>query len=145
MQGKSDEEIKLEIARTPIRCVPVVNETNDLKYSKIRSVLIENEKNVPSGKFGWCFMCRNSAGVYCKDTRVPVCNKNCKIKHLEECGKINNIFSLSDIFTYLFLFFLDKASQYLGVNKKLNHNPALNDALEIFKTLCKLSSKDQPK
>ena len=35
------------------------------------------------GKKGWCFLCRNPADYYCKDTKVPVCSATCKKKHLE--------------------------------------------------------------
>ncbi len=41
-----------------------------------------NEIGRKAGKFGWCVDCRNSANVYCKDTRHPVCSFECKQKHI---------------------------------------------------------------
>ena len=35
------------------------------------------------GKFGLCFMCRQPAEHYCKDTKIPVCGSDCKKNHLE--------------------------------------------------------------
>lgn len=29
-------------------------------------------------------MCRGPADLYCKDTRVPICSVECKLKHLDE-------------------------------------------------------------
>lgn len=85
-EKKRDEDKKKEIDLIPLRSVPLICDTDDLKYKKIVSVNIENENSVISGKFGWCFVCRKTANVYCKETRVPVCNAECKKKHLEELG-----------------------------------------------------------
>lgn len=106
------------------RSVPLIHETDDQKYKKIMTVNIENEQNVVSGKFGWCFICRKSANVYCKDSRVPVCNTDCKKKHLEELNVVGSLF---------------------GYNHQRKDNQFLLDCLEIFKMFSKLSSKDSVK
>ena len=33
-----------------------------------------NERGLPNGKTGWCFVCRRAANQYCKDTRIPICS-----------------------------------------------------------------------
>ena len=43
---------------------------------------ILNEVGIASGKFGWCVSCRNSANLYCKHTRHPVCSFECKQRHI---------------------------------------------------------------
>lgn len=122
-QTKQDEFNK-EISLIPLRSVPLTYETDDVKYKKIMTVSIENEQNILSGKFGWCIVCRKSANVYCKDSRVPVCNADCKKKHLEELNIVGSLF---------------------GVNHHHKENQFLNDCLEVFKMFSKLSSKDSVK
>lgn len=39
----------------------------------------------------WCFICRNTANNFCKDTRVPICSGACKMTHLEELDKLSRI------------------------------------------------------
>jgi len=122
--NKRQEELNKEVSLVPIRSVPLINETDDLKYKKIMTVDIENEQNMSSGKFGWCFICRKSANVYCKDSRVPVCNAECKKKHLDELNIVSSLF---------------------GINHHRKENQFLLDCLEIFKMFSKLSSKDSVK
>lgn len=122
--AKKTEELSKELSLIPLRSVPLINETDDLKYKKIMTVSIDNEQNVVSGKFGWCFVCRKSANVYCKDSRVPVCTAECKKKHLDELNIVNSLF---------------------GINHHKKDNILLIDCLEIFKMFAKLSSKDSVK
>ena len=121
---KKKEELNKELALIPMRSVPLFQETDDPKYKKIMAVNIENEGGVPSGKFGWCFVCRKTANVYCKDSRVPVCTAECKKRHLEELNVVNSLF---------------------GVNHHRKENVLLTDCLEIFKMFAKFSSKDSVK
>lgn len=44
---------------------------------------IVNEKGEKSGKFGWCYMCRQAAWFYCKEERVPICSFECKLKNMD--------------------------------------------------------------
>lgn len=41
------------------------------------------------GKHGCCFLCKQPADYYCKDTRVPVCGVDCKKAHLELLARSN--------------------------------------------------------
>lgn len=121
---KKPEDLQKELSLIPLRSVPLINETDDVKYKKIMTVNIENEMNIASGKFGWCIVCRKSANVYCKDSRVPVCNAECKKKHLDELSVVNSLF---------------------GVNHHRKENQFLEDSIEVFKMFSKLSSKDSVK
>ncbi len=77
MEAKPNQQIA-------IRSVPLFHESDDPKYKNVVLVKINNERDITSGKFGWCVMCRNAAPFFCKDTRVPVCSVDCKKKHFEE-------------------------------------------------------------
>lgn len=80
------EQINEKIKQIPIRSVPMSFDPNDAQYRWIKRVEIENEKGRKAGLFGWCFMCRESADYYCKDTRIPVCSISCKLRHQDELG-----------------------------------------------------------
>ncbi|KAM3140342.1 hypothetical protein pb186bvf_007502 [Paramecium bursaria] len=75
-----------------------------------------NEFGKENGKFGWCIVCRNTAQSYCKDTKVPVCSKECKTVHLNQ----------------MMLFSVAQAQPDLYVK----------DAFEIFEMLCQLSQRE---
>lgn len=45
--------------------------------------VMQGEAVKGTGKFGFCFMCRELADHYCKDTKVSVCSSHCKKAHLE--------------------------------------------------------------
>lgn len=66
----------------PIEVVPAAGCLNQQCYNRVISVNSLNEQNIRAGRFGWCFLCRKSANLYCKETRVPVCSVTCKISHL---------------------------------------------------------------
>ena len=70
---------------------------NDYKKTKIRNLIpkTDSEINTPAfrhlskpnimnenykecGFFGWCYICRNKADYYCKETRKAVCSYKCK-------------------------------------------------------------------
>ena len=38
-----------------------------------------NSKNIPNGKFGWCFICKNPANYYCIKQKLPICSIDCKM------------------------------------------------------------------
>ena len=58
------------------------------KIGNYPKVSILNEQGIESGTFGWCFVCRKAAGLYCKDTLIPVCSIFCKYKHIEELSRM---------------------------------------------------------
>ena len=70
--------MRTEIDSIPLRSVPMKVKKDETKTRKTENVEIRNESGQPSGKFGWCIVCRNSANLYCKDTRHPVCSYECK-------------------------------------------------------------------
>jgi hypothetical protein len=79
------EKLKVEISKIPFKSVPDQNEPR----RDIIPVKIENEAEILSGKFGWCFVCRNEASLYCKDSRYPVCSFECKQKILNILDSID--------------------------------------------------------
>jgi len=83
-----NENMEFELEHIPIRAVPVSFDPADPCYRTIRKVDIVNERGFNSGIFGWCFVCRGTANLYCKDTRVSICTLECKLKHLEDLGII---------------------------------------------------------
>ena len=91
-QEESKENKQFLLDNIPLRLVPSSLNPDDPLYRDLRSVDLENEKGKHAGYFGWCFMCRDSADFYCKDTRIPVCSLECKTRHLDELGKILNSF-----------------------------------------------------
>lgn len=71
--------INSELELLPIRSAPLVADSTNPQYKQTKLVEIKNEMGITSGKFGWCFICRNTAKNYCKDTRVPICSESCKL------------------------------------------------------------------
>ena len=88
-----DADIKLqeELNNIPLRSVPLAINPDDPRYRNLIKVNLVNEKGNQADVFGWCFMCRGPAKLYCKDTRIPVCSLECKKRHLEDLG---NYFTL---------------------------------------------------
>ena len=70
----------------PFRSVPLIEDKDRQNYKKVNKVRVDlvNELQNKNGTFGWCFVCRESAELFCKDTRVPLCSQNCKDKHMLE-------------------------------------------------------------
>ncbi|CAD8069698.1 unnamed protein product [Paramecium primaurelia] len=100
----------------------------DLHEPNLRNVTVEknqiqvyvtNEQNMKNGKFGWCVVCRNQASQYCKDTKVPICSKECKFIHLNQMNNFSQCYQHSN-----------NSEQYC------------KDALEILEMLCQLSQRD---
>lgn len=63
----------------PIFVLPIAGENTTQIYRTAIKVDIVNEKSHRAGIYGWCYECRKTADFYCRDTRVPVCSKECKI------------------------------------------------------------------
>lgn len=89
-QEMSEEEkrrnLQAELDKIPERSCPPLNQSLDNRYKHKIPVKVTNEAGNPPGEFGWCVVCRKPADRYCRDLRVPVCNHDCKIKHLQENG-----------------------------------------------------------
>lgn len=68
-------------------------------------------------------MCRNTANVYCKDTKVPICSVYCKMKHLDDLDAIKAI----------------QGTDPQAVSKRITQT--LQDAIDIFKHLCVLATQ----
>jgi hypothetical protein len=105
-----------EITRIPLNPIP---------YSKKEcpEVDLQNELGIDSGRFGWCIVCRNTANLYCKDTKHPVCSQECKKKHLVETNALDGppIDSLPNF------------------NKLDEAGLAYTDAILVFRSIVKLS------
>jgi brefeldin A-inhibited guanine nucleotide-exchange protein len=102
----------------PLRTVPLELNPDDHSYDALPVVDIKNEKEIPAGKFGWCTVCRNTADLYCSDTRDPVCSLKCQqanLKNIEAAEK--SLVSEED-------------------------NDYLHDATVLFRSICKLSLKE---
>ena len=86
----SDPEIRLqeELNNIPLRCVPMELKPDDPRYRNLVKVNLINEKGNQADVFGWCFMCRGPAKLYCKETRIPICSLECKKGHLEDLGNL---------------------------------------------------------
>ncbi len=70
---------------TPMRVVPLGGKSS----AELAHIQVENENGEISGKFGWCFVCRRQANLYCKDTRVPLCSVDCKKRHIDELTMVD--------------------------------------------------------
>jgi brefeldin A-inhibited guanine nucleotide-exchange protein len=105
-----------------IRSVPTRDTelTSNRDYRWIVNPEIDNEKGVPSGLFGWCFVCRSRADIYCRDSRYPICSLECKNRIFQEDERLGK-YLVGEIVTEE-----DIAMLYL------------NDCISIFKSLVKL-------
>ena len=99
----------------PIRLIPSIS-ANPTSNTELIHVQIQNENDEVSGKFGWCFVCRRQANLYCKDTRIPLCSVDCKKRHIDDLALIDY-----------------KLKQYY-MREEL-----LNDGVVLIRTLVKLA------
>ncbi|EAR83565.3 Sec7 domain protein (macronuclear) [Tetrahymena thermophila SB210] len=120
-QPENEVQKQAEINLIPRKSVPNMQDVDTPQYKKTTIASIKNEKEIDAGKFGWCFVCRNEASNFCKDTRVPICSKECKKQHMEEVARIAR---------------LCFKGQEVAVNQYII------DALTVFQFLCKLSQED---
>ena len=71
-----------------------------------------------------CIICRNTAELYCKETRVPICSVECKMKHLDEIDEIHIL--------------------QTGVPIERDRtNIYLHDGIQLFRLLCKMTALDE--
>ena len=77
--------------------------------------------------FGWCAVCRKTAELYCKETRIPICSVKCKMANLETEKWIHEI--------------------HKTVAKRSNdkRNKLLRDSIANFKNIFHLAFKDTAK
>ena len=140
-EGKDESErenMQKEIHDIPIKAVPIGNDADDPRYKSFKKVKVDNESGTPAGVFGWCFVCRQPASLFCKDTKVPLCTLECKFSHLEEASNLPQ--KLIVITVIDFLSNSTKSESYS--RKSLDE---IQDAYQVFGYLCRLSGKDQGK
>ena len=94
---KFAKENNRDVGMIPLRTVPLVQDINKQIYKKVNSIKVSllNERDIENGTFGWCFVCRKKAELYCRDSRIPLCSAECKDKHQME---------LSKLYIYIFLY-----------------------------------------
>ena len=94
--------MKEELDSIPMAAVPRLNgkkkkktlaaqaeDTEDKQEREKAQLNLVNEQGIPAGKFGWCVACRNTANLYCKHTRHPVCSFECKQNHIKMLEEAN--------------------------------------------------------
>jgi brefeldin A-inhibited guanine nucleotide-exchange protein len=98
---------------------------NPIPYSKsdCPDVKIQNELGIEAGRYGWCMVCRNSANLYCKDTRHPVCSQDCKKKHLTDANALDG----------------PSADNLPTFHKRDEASLAFTDAILVFRSIVRLS------
>ena len=63
------------------------NESETIRQFEVETI---NERNEPSGRFGWCFISRQQANHYCKDYKIPVHSIREKQIHIQMINQIEN-------------------------------------------------------
>ena len=86
-EGEKRKDYKTMLRNLPLKAVPWNLEADSLSFRMLVKPDIRNESGENAGYFGWCIMCRSTANLYCKETRVPVCSVECKAFHLKELRK----------------------------------------------------------
>jgi len=78
-----------------------------------------NENNNPSGKFGWCLICRKTANLLCKTTHIPICSVECGSRH-------------------------EKMMEMLKVHLEHREEKSkyVHDVIMLFHSVCRLSQRD---
>lgn len=109
----------------PQRPVPTVMDPNDPQYRQTILVDITNEVGEVAGRFGWCVVCRKTANLYCKDSRLPVCSPACKVSFLEK----------EQIF--------EQHTQESNKAAVLKKNTLVSDCLNMFRNFMKYAFQDQ--
>lgn len=67
----------------PRLLVPPSLDPDDKQYQTEIEVQVKNEEGHLNGRFGWCVVSRKPANYYCKESRLPVHDLECKLKYLE--------------------------------------------------------------
>lgn len=84
---------------------------------------------LPSGQYGWCIVCRNTAELVCPETQHPVCSNECQKKHMVECSALDSQ--------------QDGTSPNFVVSEEAE--TALQDAILVFRSIVKLSVEGEKK
>ena len=113
-------EKKIILSSAPKTIEYIKNYPEFFQHLNLCNPHTKNEKGFSSGNYGWCYICRNTADFYCRNTRLPVCSLDCKLKIFQEDEEIFNYISGENLGED------DIALLYL------------NDTHNIFKSLCKL-------
>jgi len=112
---KISEEIETKMIKS-LQSIPVrVSQENQHK----EDLSLLNERNAPSGKYGWCIVCRNTANSICKTTLVPVCSPECRSRHIKMLEMLE-----------MFLAYREEKTKYI------------EDVIILFRSVCKLSQRD---
>lgn len=92
---RAERKIDFEAeTKVPLQVVPLPGQNNSQMYKTAISIDLKNEVGQACGIYGWCFNCRKTADFYCKDTRVPICGKECKVA---VCSFLQDTFTLGVI------------------------------------------------
>ena len=67
-----------------------LNPVEQSKQDEFPPVKIKNEIGLEAGRYGWCTVCRNTANLFCGDTKHPVCSVECQKKHIVECMALDS-------------------------------------------------------
>ena len=125
---------------------------NDEYFFSFHNPKILNEKNIENGKFGWCFICRNKADYYDRESRKPICSNKCKelIKEIDNKidrflnGQLINEDDIAQFYSYdcKFIFVmlcklvnsnnLPSKNQYFNYRTKLLSLDLLNEIIKKF-------------
>ncbi|OMJ92856.1 hypothetical protein SteCoe_4306 [Stentor coeruleus] len=105
------------------------NQVKIILYEKLnneeRNELVDyvdktNDEGFNCGVYGWCVLCRKGANLCCKDINDPICSESCEKAHIKN---------------------IEAAERCLIGDEG---NDYLQDALVIFRSICKLSLKEFP-
>jgi len=118
--GKDIKDRTSKIALNP------VDQATDVE---VPSVEIKNELGIVAGRYGWCISCRNSADMFCGETKHPVCSVECQKKHIVECMALDS----------------QDDKQTANFTKSKDAEIALQDAYLVFRSIVKLSVEGDKK
>ena len=116
--SKGDKSLSLDerVAKVKLNPIPAGKK----EYPEVN---LTNELGIQAGRFGWCIVCRNTANLYCKDTKHPVCSKECQKRHYVEVTSLDGV----------------PGENLPNYTQSDEAQLALNDAVLVFKSIVKLS------
>ena len=146
---RSKQNKKCSLSQIPKDAKEIVTNSS---YSDVTKFEIVNEKGNKCGYFGWCYICREAADYYDKETRLPICSMKCKKKIREENHKIakyinGELINEDDIALF---FFNDCKNIFINLCKMVSSSPSKNEtfntkakmlALEILSEVISLNGK----
>ena len=118
------KQLEKKIKAIPLNPVDVDNSQDQPQVS------LKNELGIENGKYGWCVVCRNSADMYCGDTRHPVATVDCQKKHIVECMALDG---------------QQDGGNVPNFTKSKEAEIALQDAYLVFRSIVKLSVEGDKK